>query len=897
MDEKPICRELEERNQQLEQAIQKSEEKFRILLDESSDPIFSFYPDGTYHFVNQAFAEGVGKSVDEIVGHRIWDIFPGEEGDKRFSAVEHVFATGKTKTIEVRVPRPDGDTYYITTAKAAKDRHGKVIFVTCSSKDITDRKQAEETLRESEERHRLFFENSPIGIIHYSSKGIITAVNKAMVTTFGSSREALIGLDINGLPNKIFSREIYKSLNGTSGYFEGEYTSYTGKKTSYIKAIWIPIKKDGEILAGVGIVEDITERKTTEEALRLSEGKLSAMLDSLTDPVSMMDRDLNILWANDTAIRLFGEDLIGKKCYQVYHGKDKTCDPYPCITLKAFENDRTYTHETQVIGKDGQSLYFHCTANVALRDENGNPTAVIEISRDITDRKRAEEALNSEKEHLAVTLRSIGDAVISTDSSGRVTLMNPIAENLTGWPESEAKGRPMSEVFTIVNELDGRSCPNPVQLVLETGKNRGESTHTMLISRDGKKYHIADSAAPIMDAGKMIAGVVLVFRDITAARRTEAELLKMEKLRSLGVLAGGIAHDFNNYLTGIIGNLSLAQLDLDPGNRMYPRLIEMEKAAMRAKDLTQQLLTFSKGGEPIKRLTQIDTVVREATLFALRGSNVRCRFDFQENLWPAHVDADQIGQVIHNLAINADQAMPEGGTVSIGGKNIDVEPDSGKELSTGRYIRITVQDRGAGIEREHIDRVFDPYFTTKPKGSGLGLTIVYSITGKHDGHVTVYSDIGVGSTFSVYLPASPGSAVKTVTSEETMISGAGRILVMDDNKIIRTLVSEMLREIGYGTALAKDGDEAIKIYRDAMASDQPFDAVILDLTIPGGMGGQETMVRLARIDKHVKAIVSSGYSNDPIMSNYRDFGFLSAVRKPYVITELSNALKKLRVAS
>jgi len=895
MDEKPTYQELEKRIQQLEQALQKGEEKYRILLDESSDPIFSFYPDGTYRFVNQAFAEGVGKSIDEIVDHSIWDIFPGEEGDKRFSVVKHVFATGKLKTIEVRVPRPKGDQYYITTVRAVKDNLGKVISVICSSKNITDRKQTEETLRESEERHRLFFENAPIGIIHYSNIGIITAVNEAMVTTFGSSREELIGLDIENIPNKKFAEEVYKSLNGKHGYFEGEYNSYTGKKTSYIKAIWIPIKQKGEILAGVGIVEDITERKKAEESLRLSQGKLSAMLASLTDHVSMMDRDLNILWANDTAKRLFGEDLIGKKCYQAYHGKVTPCEPYPCLTLKAFENERMHTHETQVIGKDGQSLYFHCTANVALRDENGNPTAVIEISRDITDRKRAEAALNSEKERLAVTLRSIGDAVITTDRSGLVTLMNPIAEDLTGWPESEAKGRPLSEVFNIVNEMTGHPSLNPALQVLETGKTEGLSNHTMLISRDGNKYSIADSAAPILDAAQMIVGGVLVFRDITAAQRIEAELLKMEKLRSLGVLAGGIAHDFNNFLTGIIGNLSLAKLDLDPSNRIYPRLNEMEKAALRATDLTQQLLTFSKGGEPVKSLTQIDTLVREAALFALRGSNVRCQFDFPDDLRPALVDAGQIGQIIHNLAINADQVMPEGGMIAINGKNTDVEPGSHLKLSPGQYIRIMVQDQGTGMKKEHIDRIFDPYFTTKQKGSGLGLTIVYSIIEKHDGQVTVYSEPGVGSTFNLYLPASPGSAVKTATPEETMTSGSGRVLVMDDEKFIRTLASEMLTKMGYETALAKDGEEAIKIYRHAMESYQPFDAVILDLTVPGGMGGQETMARLTEIDKQVKAVVSSGYSNDPVISNYRAYGFLSSVRKPYVIKELSDALKKLKL--
>jgi CheY-like chemotaxis protein len=285
--------------------------------------------------------------------------------------------------------------------------------------------------------------------------------------------------------------------------------------------------------------------------------------------------------------------------------------------------------------------------------------------------------------------------------------------------------------------------------------------------------------------------------------------------------------------------------------------------------------------------------VREAALFAVRGSNVRCQFEFPDDLWPAHVDAGQIGQVIHNLVINADQVMPEGGIIAISGNNTDVEPDGHFKLPPGQYIRIMIQDQETGIKKEHLNRIYDPYFTTKQKGSGLGLTIVYSIIEKHEGQVSVYSELGMGTTFNIYLPASPGNEVRTETSEETLTSGSGRILVMDDEKFIRSLASEMLRKMGYKTVSAKDGTEAIKMYRHAIESDQPFDAVILDLTVPGGMGGQETMARLTEIDKDVKVIVSRGYSNNPVISKYRDGGFFAVVRKPYVIKELSDALKKL----
>ncbi len=900
MDEKPAYEELEKRIQQLEQALHTGEEKYRTLLDESSDPIFSFYPDGRYRYVNQAFAQGVGKPVDDIIGHRIWDIFPGEEGDRRFSVVKDVFTTGITKTIDVRVPRPEGDLYFITTVKAVTDNDGKVTSVICTSKNITDRKQTEDSLRESEERHRLFFENAPIGIIHYSVKGIITAVNDAMAATFGSSREKLIGLDIADIPDKQFAKEVYKSLDGEPGYFEGEYHSYSGRKTSYVKASWMPIKQKGEILSGVGIVEDITDRKRAEASLRQSEERFRQIAENIREIFWLFDwQRQRVLYVSPAYDLIWGrsrETLYGNydEWAESIHPEDA---PHARETFKRImENGSGEPREYRIVRPDG-SVRWISDVGYAIRDRDGKVVRIAGTAEDITERKAAEKALSSEKERLAVTLRSIGDAVITTDHAGLVTLMNPVAENLTGWPENEAIGRPLPEVFDIVNEMTGQPCLNPVQLVLETGKVQGLSNHTMLISRDGSTYGIADSAAPIMDAGHTIIGVVLVFRDITAAQRTEAELLKMEKLRSLGVLAGGIAHDFNNFLTGIIGNLSLVQFDLDPSSRIYPRLTEMEKAAMRAKDLTQQLLTFSKGGKPVKILSQIDNLVREAAMFAQRGSNVRCQFEFPEELRPANVDAGQIGQVVHNLVINAVQVMPEGGIIEISGENTDVDPDNQLNLSPGKYIKIVVQDQGTGIKKDHLNRIFDPYFTTKQKGSGLGLTIVYSIIEKHDGHVTVYSEPGMGSTFTIYLPASPGSTVKTAFPEETITFGSGRILVMDDEDFIRMLASEMLRKMGYETALARDGAEAIKMYRQAMASNQPFDAVILDLTVPGGMGGQETMARLIEIDEHVKGIVSSGYSNDPVMSNYRNYGFQSAVRKPYVIREFSDAFKKLELLS
>ncbi|MBE9546567.1 MAG: response regulator, partial [Proteobacteria bacterium] len=484
--------------------------------------------------------------------------------------------------------------------------------------------------------------------------------------------------------------------------------------------------------------------------------------------------------------------------------------------------------------------------------------------------------------------RSIGDGVITTDVEGRIVLINRVAEVMTGWTHEEAAGKPLHDIFHIINEKTRQRSESPVENVIETGGVTNFHNHTVLVARDGTERIIADSGAPIFDSESKIIGVVLVFQDITEKRKTEEELLKTQKLESIGLLAGGIAHDFNNVLTAIIGNISLAKMYAKPGDKIFERLEETEKASLGAKDLTQQLLTFSKGGEPIKKTVAFLELISDSAGFALRGANVRCEFSMPDDLWPVEVDEGQMGQVINNLIINASQAMPEGGIIKVRAENMIIGPINVLPLKPGRYIKISIQDRGIGIQKEHLSRIFDPYFTTKQKGTGLGLTTVYSIIDKHDGHITAESELGVGTTFHIYLPASGKEITKSKDMETHILTGKGKILVMDDEEIVRDIVGEMLKHLGYEVAFAEDGAEAIEMYRNS-----PFDVVMMDLTIPGGMGGKEAIKKLLEIDPGARAIVSSGYSNDPVMANFEKYGFAGVVSKPYKIEELGKALYKV----
>jgi PAS domain S-box-containing protein len=510
------------------------------------------------------------------------------------------------------------------------------------------------------------------------------------------------------------------------------------------------------------------------------------------------------------------------------------------------------------------------------------------------DLQKSEAALETEREQLAVTLYSIGDGVITTGTDGRVISINKKGEQLTGWPQAEAVGKPLPELFQVVAESTREPLPNAVEAVIRTGAEPGVEKSAILIARDGTERPISNSAAPIRNREGGVIGVVVVFRDVTERQKTEAELLKESKLESVGLLAGGIAHDFNNILQGILGNLSLARMNAHSTEKMLERLAGVEKSAMRAKDLTQQLVMFARGGAPIRRQLQLTNTIRDATLFALHGSNVHCEFSLPADIWPVEVDEGQFRQVINNIVINAVQAMPEGGKIEVRSENVEFTAGFLPPLKAGRYVKISIRDYGTGIRPEHLPRIFDPYFTTRGHARGLGLASAYSVIRKHDGQISVDTLAGRGSTFQIYLPASLKAVVAPAPdADQKEFFGEGRILMMDDEADILMLAGEMLKSMGYDVETAKEGGEAVERYQAVKGTDKAFKVVIMDLTVPEGMGGKECIRRMKELDPQVKAIVSSGYSLDPVMANFREFGFSGVIPKPYVMEELVRVLREV----
>ena len=626
-----------------------------------------------------------------------------------------------------------------------------------------------------------------------------------------------------------------------------------------------------------------------------AETHIRSVIENILDGMIAVEEDGLIRSMNPSAERMFGcrdNEMIGHnftrlvpKLYEGDHDAKPAVSNWTEILRRAGTT-------TLALGRTRKHVTFPVEISLSemIVDEQRLYVAMI---RDVTERKHFEQQIDAEKESLAVTLRAIGDGVITCDVNGKIIMMNSEAEKLTGWTYKEANGQPLKSVFDVTVDLATQAKTQKSGYRSEAQSILVNLPETVtLTSKEGTERIIEQVASPIRDNKNEIGGVVLVFRDITERQRSEAERRKAETLEQLGLLAGGIAHDFNNLLTAIIGNISLASLLLPPDDEMATRLDDAKNASMRARDLAQQLLTFARGGAPIKKAASIAKLIQDTVSFSLRGSRNRSEFDCAPDVAPAEIDAGQISQVIANLIVNADQAMPNGGTLYVNCDNFCYDTNDAviPDLAPGDYVRVRIRDEGVGIPEKYIKRIFDPYFTTKPKGNGLGLATAYSIIKNHNGLMTVESQVHVGTTFTIYLPAAAADqeeliveAPKKLTGE---ISGTGRVLVVDDEDVIRDLVEFTLTRLGYEVSQAATALQGVEIYQEKLRAGNRFDLVILDLTLPGGMGGKEALKKLIEIDPTVNAIVSSGYATDATMSRYQDFGFRGVIAKPYEAAEL-----------
>lgn len=635
----------------------------------------------------------------------------------------------------------------------------------------------------------------------------------------------------------------------------------------------------------------VREREQAEDAVRRSEERYRAVSELTSDfaYALRMEEDGRLVseWVTGALAQITGftaDEIRARGGWEsLVAPEDKAIAQRQRQSLLAGEAS---TVEYRILSKNGEVRWMRDRAHPLWDKERGRVTHILGAVEDVTERTQAELDLRSSYETVVTILESIDAEVYVSDlQTYEILFMNKkmresFGDDLVGktcWKEFRHESQPCPH------------CTNP-KLVDTGGRPTGVQVWEGYNPVSQRWYINHDRAVRWLD-GRLVR--LQVSTDITERKKMESELRKAEKLESIGVLAGGIAHDFNNLLMGIMGNISLARLQTKPGTQVFELLEQTEQASARATSLTKQLLTFAKGGEPILKATSMAGILEESAEFALRGSNVKSDLAVPEDLWPAEVDAGQISHVFHNLVLNANQAMPDGGTLRIRAKNVEVGPDHALRLTPGRYVAISVQDEGAGIPPDHLSKVFDPYFTTKQSGTGLGLATAYSIVQKHSGDITVDSPPGGGTTFRVYLPASDKDLPRAGPAMEVPVVGKGRILIMDDEEAVRDVALGMIQALGYDGVGAGDGGETIELYRQAEEGGQPFEAVVLDLTVRGGMGGKETVRHLLELDPGVRAIVSSGYSTDPVMSDFEQHGFKGVVAKPYRVSELSEALRRV----
>lgn len=617
--------------------------------------------------------------------------------------------------------------------------------------------------------------------------------------------------------------------------------------------------------------------------------------ENMTDMAGIMDMEGNMVYVTPSIENITGfkpEDMLGVNLTELIHPDDM-----PMVRESIIDSiTRNATGKTQQYRckhADG-NYYWHQGNGKPIQDAYGRFKGLIFNSHNISVEKKLTDMLKQNEILLKTIFGSLPEG-ISMYYQNRVIYSNDTMALLLGYKNTNEIIE--KNIIEFVAKEDRVRLAQYSEARGRGEKNAPQNYEANFIKKNREKFLGEVNIRELYYDGKKVNLVII--RDITKKKLEMEEMEKARRLESLGVLAGGIAHDFNNILTAIAGNIGLGKIGLNEDSKNFAFLQDAEKAIFRARDLTQQMLTFSKGGLPIKENCSIKEFIQESVNFVCHGSTISCDFNINDDLWAVVADKGQLNQVFNNLIINSQEAMPHGGKVEVKADNIIVFLNEHLPLAPGKYVKIVIKDQGIGIPKKILSKIFDPYFTTKQRGSGLGLASVYNIIKNHEGWIDVDSIPEIGTTFTIYLPAAEQymEEIPTVVSLEHNQNRQQRVLVMDDEEMILNVTSNILKHLDYIVETATDGNQAIEIYKKALAEDKPFSIVILDLTIPGGMGGAETIKKLKEINPQVKAVVSSGYSNDPIMSNYRDYGFEAILTKPYQIENLSETLKILSVAA
>ncbi|MBW1813401.1 MAG: PAS domain S-box protein, partial [Deltaproteobacteria bacterium] len=904
---KPSYEELEKRIEELEKdghkfqqkedELKDTRDKYRDIIDLVQEGYFEIDLRGNFLFFNKRIYDFLGYTRDELAKITYRDYTTPEEYNRIYTNFNEVYRTGKDGVVRHHeLIKKDGSIGFAELhISLMKNETGESVGFQCVARNLTEKKKIEKALRKSEEKYRTILETMEEGYYETDLAGNYTFINEAELRLFGYSSEELIGMNYqeHSIPEN--AKRIYKVFNEVyktgipAKMIEYEIIKKDGSHVVLESSTLLIRDENGKPIGFRGVSRHVTERKNAEEALRKSEERHRSILENMEEGYYEVDLAGNYTFYNEAACKTLGyarNEMIGmnnreystpeeaKKMNKIFKEVYRTGVPAKVI-------------DYEITTKDGSTKTLETSASL-IRNEDGKPVGFCGITRDMTDKKKAINALSDSEEKYRLLVENSNDAIF-IEQDGAIKFSNTRAEGLTGYPAEELERIPF---VNMIHPGDKKSFID--QHKKESGDDNKQAEAYVFRIKNAKEetLWIEMSSVEIIWEGKI--ATLKFLKDITQHKKIEAQFIQAQKMESLGTLAGGIAHDFNNLLMGIQGNASLVQLALGEKNPHIEKLKSIEHLVKDGSELTKQLLGVARGGKYEVLPTNVNKIVKKsADMFGRTRKEISIHKILKKDLWVTEIDRSQIEQVLLNLYVNAWHAMPDGGDLYLETKNTTLDEYYTKNYGTdpGKYIRITVTDNGIGMDEETRKRVFDPFFTTKEmgRGTGLGLASAYGIIRNHKGIINVYSEIEQGTTFNIYLPISGKKVDEEKYYKEEIRSGKETILFVDDEDTIIEVGQQLLEILGYKVVLTKSGKETIDVYQKKKGK---IDLIILDMVMPE-MSGGDTYDRLKEINPDVKVLLSSGYSLNGQAEEILKRGCKGFIQKPFSLEELSKRIREV----